>query len=318
MVAQPQHVFISYSRRNTEVMLRISHALQQANIPVWTDERLTAGTLSWKNTIEHAIQSAFCMVVLMSPAAKTSEWVERELDYAYMLQCPIYPVLVDGSQRDAVPFELINVQYIDVRTDFDHRIQQLVHLLTPFATAAGVPHGPAKAQPAAPVVVPDSAPEISSEQVSALDLLLHLLGLNQEVSESATRYIAWSRLLVRWYFFEPRRFRIFSAIVRDSSARLVHASVTALVCLWLLGSAGLLYLVRIPQASFYLYNDLILFMTVTGYSMVIFVPLVAPYRTRRGFLGSILYALIILALLGGLFVIATSLIEALQRMFEGM
>jgi len=98
------------------------------------DENLKAGTKSWKTAIERAIQQAFCVVLLMSPSAKTSEWVERELDYAYSLQRPIYPVLIEGSQRDAVPFEVINMQYIDARQDFEQGVRHLTAILGAYAT----------------------------------------------------------------------------------------------------------------------------------------------------------------------------------------
>ncbi|MEO1255662.1 MAG: toll/interleukin-1 receptor domain-containing protein, partial [Bacteroidota bacterium] len=119
------HIFVSYSRRDSNMLAKIASLLEKDGFEVWTDNNLVAGTPSWKNAIEQAIQDCFCVVILMSPGSKKSEWVERELDYAYILKKRIFPVLVDGSAQSAIPFELINIQYVDLRVDFDDQFDSL-------------------------------------------------------------------------------------------------------------------------------------------------------------------------------------------------
>jgi TIR domain len=319
------HVFISYSRSNRETMQRVSQALSESSIPVWTDENLIAGTLSWKNTIEHALQGAFCVVVLMSPTAKRSEWVERELDYAYVLQRPIYPVLVEGSQRDSVPFELINMQYIDARLDFDQSMKQLVNILTPFAVAPTtvplttvnvVDSHRAEPQPPRPVA-PEPIASITSAPPTTTDILLYSLGFNREDSDITPQYAARSRRVIRWYFLEPRKFRLFSVITQDSTARLIHALVTMLAYFWILGSAALLWILSSSMSA----QNILVFViaaVIFCYGMMVLVPMATPYKTRRAFFGSLLYTLFLLGLLGGLLWIAIALMSSLSVALEAV
>jgi hypothetical protein len=121
------HVFISYSRKDADIMRRIHADLQAAELLVWTDESLVPGTESWKNAIENAIQNAGSVVVILTPDSKQSIWVERELDYARACGLPIIPVLARGDNEvSAVPFELINAQRVDIRTDYAENIRSLI------------------------------------------------------------------------------------------------------------------------------------------------------------------------------------------------
>lgn len=120
------HVFLSYSHKDMEAMRRVRDDLRAEGLAVWNDENLTPGTPSWKNAIEKAIENTGCLVVILSPDAKESEWIEREMDYARACRIPILPVLAWGDERSAIPFELINVQLVDIRTDYETGIRHLV------------------------------------------------------------------------------------------------------------------------------------------------------------------------------------------------
>ena len=60
-------------------MRTVEAALREEGISVWTDEKLKPGTQNWGAAVEEAIKQAKAIIVLLSPAAKTSEWVEREV-----------------------------------------------------------------------------------------------------------------------------------------------------------------------------------------------------------------------------------------------
>src|SRR5262249_9184032 len=94
------HVFLSYPREDTAMMERIRDDLRSKGLTVWTDENLKPGTSSWKDAIEKAIENAGCVVVILSPDAKQSEWVKKEIDYAVeVCDLRIFPVLVRGDKR---------------------------------------------------------------------------------------------------------------------------------------------------------------------------------------------------------------------------
>lgn len=123
-------VFISYSRRDKRTFTEIRDLLTAVGLVVWTDESLTPGTPSWKDAIEDAIEGARSLVVILSPDSKDSAWVEREIEYAMHHNLPIFPVLVRGDVRSAVPFELSGMQWADVRRDFYGGMEPLVAAIT--------------------------------------------------------------------------------------------------------------------------------------------------------------------------------------------
>jgi hypothetical protein len=124
-MAEQYDVFMSYSRTDAEVMRHVSDDLRKHSFIVWNDEALEPGTPSWKDAIEAAIEGSKTVVALLSPDAKKSEWIERELDYARAQNVPIIPVIVRGETQNAVPFELITVQRADIRKDYDDGYYQL-------------------------------------------------------------------------------------------------------------------------------------------------------------------------------------------------
>jgi WD40 repeat protein len=101
-------------------MCRIRDDLRAAGLLVWTDENLVPGTKSWKDAIEKAIEQAYSLVVILSPAAKQSEWIERELEYANLWGLAIFPVLARGKEQDAIPLELLTHQRVDIRNPGDY------------------------------------------------------------------------------------------------------------------------------------------------------------------------------------------------------
>lgn len=122
-------VFLSYSRSDLDQMLHVKDSLIARGINVWTDELLQPGTPQWENEIAFAIESSKALVVLLSPRAKESVWVGRELSYAEEHEVRIFPVLLDGDEKTSVPFRLISTQRIDLRTGFASGMRALVEAL---------------------------------------------------------------------------------------------------------------------------------------------------------------------------------------------
>lgn len=120
-------VFISYSRRDREKMRIIRDSLTASGLTVWSDENLEPGSQSWRMDVQAAIEGAGCVVALLSPEAKDSEWVSEELGYAKIRRLHIFTVLVRGDESNALPLGLTGVQWIDMRTDYQAGIEDLVH-----------------------------------------------------------------------------------------------------------------------------------------------------------------------------------------------
>ena len=122
-------IFISYSRDDQQRMQHIRDALEESGLTVWTDTGIKPGTESWKQAIAAAIKGCKAVVVLFSPDAAQSTWVNRELDYAELHKKKIYPMLVRGNEAESVPFGYTTYQFIDIR-DEDAVDDGIVALLT--------------------------------------------------------------------------------------------------------------------------------------------------------------------------------------------
>ena len=113
-------VFVSYAREDGSIMQKVRLHLAQSEISVWTDEKLEPGTPSWKTAVQDAIEKSTCFVILLSPNAKKSEIVQMELGYALAHERKVIPALAHGTNRTAVPLEIINRQWIDIT---EHRFE---------------------------------------------------------------------------------------------------------------------------------------------------------------------------------------------------
>lgn len=120
------HVFISYSRRDTEAMLRIVSFLRERGINAWVDnEKLVPGTPIGEREIEKAIDKSAAVVVVLSPDAKESVWVLNELTLADEYKKRVFPVLVRGDIRKSVHFRLVTRQFVDLRTNEESGLESL-------------------------------------------------------------------------------------------------------------------------------------------------------------------------------------------------
>ena len=118
-------IFLSYSRKDTEIMQKVRDYLRAHDVSVWTDEGIEPGTSDWTRALESNIQRCRGMVVILSPDANASEWVRKEISRARTLGRAVIPLLARGSLANAVPLSLENYQLIDLRTEFD-KIQDLL------------------------------------------------------------------------------------------------------------------------------------------------------------------------------------------------
>lgn len=120
-------IFLSYSRRDEEFMLRLDGDLRREGFSVWIDQTgLKRGSPGWKAKIQEEIERARCLVVVLSPEAKESRWVEREMSYAEAFGRPIFPILAKGNKRTAVPIELMDSDWFDARRRYSRALAELV------------------------------------------------------------------------------------------------------------------------------------------------------------------------------------------------
>lgn len=85
-------VFMSYAYVDSAAAQEIEDRMRAAGCEVWRDTESLQGGDSWRSGVEHAIETADLVVVLISDASKASDNVGDELAYARMLKVRIVPV----------------------------------------------------------------------------------------------------------------------------------------------------------------------------------------------------------------------------------
>jgi hypothetical protein len=104
------HIFISYSRSDVGYAKRLAEALEHEGFAVWNDNRISLGT-SWPRVIQEQLDQSSAVIVLMTPRAYQSEWVQNELSRAKRKQKAIFPLLLEGKE----PWLSVeSTQYLDV------------------------------------------------------------------------------------------------------------------------------------------------------------------------------------------------------------
>jgi formylglycine-generating enzyme required for sulfatase activity len=138
---QTGHIFISYERNDQAYTRKLRDSLRQRGFDVWVDERIDSGD-RWLRTIERAVRDSAAVVVVMTPEARDSEWVEAEILLAQDEGKPIFPLLLRGK----VFFSLVTKQYTNVTDgqmppdDFYERLEREVRV--PSAEEISAPLAP--------------------------------------------------------------------------------------------------------------------------------------------------------------------------------
>lgn len=88
------HLFISYTWQDGDFARTLGQRIRAAGLDVWMDDRPHAGD-SWREETDRAIRAAFAVVVVMSGAAKRSEYVTYEWACAWGADVRVIPVLLE-------------------------------------------------------------------------------------------------------------------------------------------------------------------------------------------------------------------------------
>jgi TolB-like protein/Tfp pilus assembly protein PilF len=106
--AEPK-LFLSYSHADEAWAIRIVEALKQAGFDVWWDHLIHGGA-SFRPTIEAALESADCVVVLWSANSVESDWVRDEAESGAG-RGRLVPLSIDGT---VAPLGLRQIQITDL------------------------------------------------------------------------------------------------------------------------------------------------------------------------------------------------------------
>lgn len=109
-------IFISYSQSDQKEAKRLVAALRSTDIVGWLDAADIAAGASIPSAIRNALLESSAMVVLLSPSALQSNWVQFEIGAAEALGKKIIPVIISGSLAESgIPEILKDRKVIDAR-----------------------------------------------------------------------------------------------------------------------------------------------------------------------------------------------------------
>ena len=125
------HIFISYSRRNTEAINKIVDTFGSAGLGVWIDrEDIKAGN-SWRVQIVEAIDTCNAFVLMLSGDSAASANVHKEVILAAESGCTIFVLMLEPVKPPAeIRYQLAGLQFIDVHMlGVDKAVSQLLAAL---------------------------------------------------------------------------------------------------------------------------------------------------------------------------------------------
>jgi hypothetical protein len=102
-------IFISYARRDKDRAELLAEKLSQQGWSVWWDREIPPGQ-SFDETIENALNSARCVIVLWSKDSVSSRWVKTEAAEG-AARGILVPVLIDKVQ---IPLEFKRIEAADL------------------------------------------------------------------------------------------------------------------------------------------------------------------------------------------------------------
>lgn len=120
-------VFISYSRKDQDLVRRLYEVLTRAGREVWVDWEGIPPSAEWMAEIQRAIDAADIFIIVITPNSLASRICEKELEYASGHNKKIIPVVgADVDEKD-VPDQLRRLNWIFCRQvdDFDAGVQAL-------------------------------------------------------------------------------------------------------------------------------------------------------------------------------------------------
>lgn len=129
-------VFISYARRDLEVVTRLHGDLERAGLAAWFDNDVHAGERWWDRILDQ-VQACDLFLFVISPDSIRSRSCRAEVAFAAELGRPMLPVLVRDTRIDLAPGPIAVTQYVDYRNRTPEAAISFVMAAT--ATRASVP-----------------------------------------------------------------------------------------------------------------------------------------------------------------------------------
>lgn len=120
---ETQKIFLSYSRDDSEFVLKLAQDLRSAGANVWLDQLDIPVGNRWDLAIEKALADAYQLIVILSESSVASNNVMDEVSYALEGGKTVFPVVLN---RCNIPFRLKRLQFIDFTIGYDKGLTKLL------------------------------------------------------------------------------------------------------------------------------------------------------------------------------------------------
>lgn len=139
------HIFVSHSHADDDWCRCFVDALRALGYDVWYDKEGIAGGALWLPTIQRELQSRDVFIVVLSPQAVASEWVDQEVQLAIASRKHIVPVM---HRTASIEGFLGLRQWVDVvGQDCESAVKVVAPYLAPRAAAPAHAHSPVVRRP---------------------------------------------------------------------------------------------------------------------------------------------------------------------------
>lgn len=126
LMSHQQQVFISYHKTDSDFAHRIARDLQKIGIQIWIAPESIQPGENYVSAISKSLAESTHVIVILSPSAMQSGWVEAELNAAIKLsiegQTRLIPVELQACD---VPTLVGTYQKVRFEGDYDHGLQLL-------------------------------------------------------------------------------------------------------------------------------------------------------------------------------------------------
>ena len=148
--------FFSYSRNDSEFVLRLAGDLKAAGANVWLDQLDIQPGQRWARAVQDALNNSPRLLVVLSPSSVASTNVDDEVNFALEEHKTVIPVFYQDCK---VPFQLRPFQYVDFRTDYAGGLKVMLKTLS-------VEQQATVSAAAAPEALKEGPPTVSDEDDS--------------------------------------------------------------------------------------------------------------------------------------------------------
>ncbi len=152
-MAEPEDVFVSYSRQDNDRVQELTAKLRSAGVRMWMDVRNIDGAAMWGEEIVNAVAKSKVLLLLVSKSAVASQNVVKEVLLASEHKGHILPVDLELTEIPvSLKYALAGIQHIEYfRGDPDEHLKTIIRSLerigvTLSASDAGSP-SPARHDP---------------------------------------------------------------------------------------------------------------------------------------------------------------------------